>query len=478
MNISKKQMAKIVLLLALLFLLLPSSLRAIKSNVYLMGDESYYHARIAKEMIEEGLLEKDSYVFNARDYVLNPYHVLLAGFALLFGVLTASKLLPLLLGLLCVYLFYAILKDLKIDPLVRFAASGIFILSPVFIYAFNISGSACFILSLNLAGLFFLMKKSKASTFVSLLCFGIASMFGILHALVSAVIVLLYSFCFKRRLKKGYLILAAVVFVMLSYSLPVYLNLEKVVFASPDKLSSFVADIGGIAGFSIFAVLLAVLGYVLVWRYKKKYYFIYVFSFLLIVYSFFNNSLLIYSNIVLAFLAGVAFTNLAKMRWKLKVLRNFTLLILFCGLLFSAVNASVALQDIQPSPTLINGLIWLNLNSGEEERVFSHYSNGFWIEFISDRPVILDGLLEQTPNVNNLYFDSNELFQTTDIDLARKILSKYDVKYIVITDNMRKGLVWDKEGKGLDFLLSNAETFKKVQENSYVTIYEYVYGGL
>jgi len=43
---------------------------------------------------------------------------------------------------------------------------------------------------------------------------------------------------------------------------------------------------------------------------------------------------------------------------------------------------------------------------------------------------------------------------------------------------MRKGLVWDKKGKGLDFLLSNAETFKKVQENSYVTIYEYVYGGL
>lgn len=477
MNISNKQMAKIILILALLFLLLPSSLRAIKGNVYLMGDESYYHARIAKDIVENGIPEEDSYVFNSRDYSFNPYHVLLAGFAFLFGALTASKLLPLFLGLLCVYLFYEILKNLKIGPLIRFSAICIFVLSPVFIYSFNISGPACFILALNLAGLFFLMRHSKISAFAALFFFSVASMFGMLHALVSAGIVVLYSFCFKKRLKKGYLVFAFIVFVMLSYSLPAYLSLEKVDFATPDKLSSFVADIGGIAGFSIFAVLLAIVGYVLVWRYKRKYYFIYAFSLFLIVSSFFNNSLLIYANLILAFLAGVAFTNFAKMRWQLKALRNLTLLVLFCGLLFSAVNTAFALQDIQPSSPLANGLIWLNLNSDEGERVFSHYSNGFWIELISGRPVVLDGLLKQTPDVNDLYFDSNELFQTTDLDIARRMLSKYDIRYIVITKNMKEGLVWDEEGKGLDFLLTNAETFKKVQENSYVKIYEYTYRG-
>lgn len=477
MKFSLNQMIKLVVILALFFLLLPSSLRAISGNVYLMGDDSYYHARIARQFLEQGIPGSDEYVVDNRDYRFSPYHLLLSGFAVLFGVLNASKLLPLFLGGLSVFLVSLILARLRVSPFVRAAALGVFVLSPVFIYTFNMSSPACFVLVLNLAGLYLLMRKGRLAAFGSLACFGVASMFGVLHALVSAFFVIFYSFGHKKKLKKGYLVLAVIVFVMLSYSLPVYLGLESLGFGMQDMLLSFVSDLGGVSGFSIFALLLAIVGYVVVWRHKKKHYFLYVFSFLLIVYSFFNSALLIYSNLVISFLAGTAFAYFAKMKWHLGILRNFTLVVLFCGLLFSSLGAVFVLRDSQPSTPLVNSLIWLNLNSDEGDVVFSHYSNGFWIEFIAGRPVVLDGLLEQIPNVHNTYFDSAELFQTADLDLARKILSKYGVRYVVITENMMQGLVWEKKGEGLEFLLGNPETFKKVQENSYVTVYEYIYGG-
>ncbi|MBW3005147.1 hypothetical protein KY310_04930 [Candidatus Woesearchaeota archaeon] len=472
-----KKYAKWILIVALLFLMLPSVLRALDGNVYLIGDESYYHARMSEQMAQEGIPETDTLVVNERDYVFNPYHALLACFALLFGAVSASKIVPLLLGLLCVYLLYSILSNLKIAAWTKLVMVGIFVLSPVFIYTFNVSTPLCFILALNLAGLFFLMKKGTLNTALSLIFFSIAAMFGTSHALISAFIVFFYAFRYKKRLRKGYLIIAAIIFVMLSYSLPVYFASEKAGFVTADMLSSFFADLGGAAGISVFAALLALVGYTLVWRYKRKYYLLYAFSILLIVYSFFNTGLLIYSNLVIVFLAGIAFVHFAKMRWSLRILRDFTLIILFCGLLFSAFTTVFSLQAALPNTPLTNSMIWLNLNSEEADVVFSHYSNGFWIEFVSKRPVIMDGLLPHTPNVNDLYFDSKQVFETDDLDKARELLSKYNVKYVVITKNFYDGLVWDKKEKGLDFLLTNAETFKKVQENSYVVIYEYIYEG-
>jgi asparagine N-glycosylation enzyme membrane subunit Stt3 len=186
---------------------------------------------------------------------------------------------------------------------------------------------------------------------------------------------------------------------------------------------------------------------------------------------------LIYSNLVIVFLAGTAFVYFANMKWKLKILRDFTLIVLFCGLLFSAVNVAADLKNSDPNTAVVNSMIWLKLNADEGSVVFSHHSNGFWIEFIAGQPVVLDGLFEHTPDAADIYFDSMQALDTNDLDIARQLLSKHDVKYILITKDMRDGLVWDKEGRGLDFLLSNVETFKKVQENSYVSVYEYIYRG-
>lgn len=466
---------KLVLIAALLFLVLPSGMRAMEGNVYLIGGESYYHARIAEQIAEGNFPDADSGIASGRDYVFSPYHLLLAVFALFFGAFAASKIVPLLLGLLCVYLFYLVLSRLGVGVWVRLVMLCLFVLSPVFIYVFNVSGPSCFILTLSLAGLFFLMRPGWLNTAFSLVFFSIVAMFGVAYAVVSVFIVFFYAFKFKKKARRGYVVIAAVVFVMLSYSLPWYIASEKADFVAKSLVVSFFSDLGGVSGLSVFAFLLALAGCGLVWRYKKQYYLFYVFSILLVVCSFFNNDLLIYSNLVVVFFAGIAFVHFSRMHWSLRVLRDFTLIVLFCGLLFSAFTAVFALQNSLPNSPLVNSLVWLNLNSGEGDVVFSHYSNGFWIETVSKRPVVMDGLFHQTRDAGALYFDSIQLFEANDLGKARSLLSKYNVKYIVITENMYDGLVWRSKDEGLGFLLSNAETFKKVQENSFVVIYEYVY---
>lgn len=475
--ITAKKSARFILLFALLFLVLPFALRALQGNVYLVGENSYYHARIARQISGQGVPGADNFIVGGRDYVINPYHIILALFAFAFGAAAASKILPFILGLIGVYLLYILLDKFRVGSWKKVVIAGIFVLSPVFIYVFCVSGPACLALVLSLAGVFFLTKKTRIFSLLSFVCFGVVSLFGVLHAVVSAFIVFFYCFRYRKRLKKGYWLIAGIIFVLLSYAVPLYLSSESTGFAGAELLSSFFADVGCGAGFSIFALLLALVGYSFVWRHKTRFYLLYVFSIAVIMGSYFFSDLVIYANLVIVFLAGSAFVILARMSWRLKILRDLTLIVLFCGLLFSAFTAVFCLQDSLPNSALVNSLVWLDLNSEEGAVVFSHHSNGFWIEFIADRPVVLDGLFSRTPGASERYSDSRDLFYTDDLENAKDILSKYGVDYVLISENMVGGLVWENRESGLLFLLTNDETFKKVHQNSYVAIYEYVSEG-
>ena len=69
--------------------------------------------------------------------------------------------------------------------------------------------------------------------------------------------------------------------------------------------------------------------------------------------------------------------------------------------------------------------------------------------------------------------DSNELFYQNDIRETKRILDKYNVSYIFISEELFDGRVWDEENKGLHFLLQNRETFKNIYSSEEVGIWEY-----
>ena len=138
-KIRKKQIVMILILLTLFSLLFPHFVRLIKHDYTITGPESYYHANIADQIASEGFISEDTFVVGSRPYIFNPYDYTLAFFSSFLGTDTASRILPVLLGMISTLLIYLILRKLKINLLETLCITGIWLLSPVFIKTFFVS---------------------------------------------------------------------------------------------------------------------------------------------------------------------------------------------------------------------------------------------------------------------------------------------------------------------------------------------------
>ncbi|MEK6835605.1 MAG: hypothetical protein AABX55_01125, partial [Nanoarchaeota archaeon] len=119
---------------------------------------------------------------------------------------------------------------------------------------------------------------------------------------------------------------------------------------------------------------------------------------------------------------------------------------------------------------IIDGLE--KLKALEQGVVFSHYTNGVFINAIAEKKNVMDSNFFYAPKLNEVYQDSQTLFYTRNFEVAQEIIKKYNIKYIFITKNMKAGLVWEKEDQGLLFLLNSAkDNFKKLYTNNEVELW-------
>ena len=127
---------------------------------------------------------------------------------------------------------------------------------------------------------------------------------------------------------------------------------------------------------------------------------------------------------------------------------------------------------MQPDNEIIKSLDWLRHYSEPDEIVFSHYSKGFWINSVAERPVVTDSMLEYFPNAEEKFNDSLEIFYSRNLKNTKSLLEKYDINYVWIDNEMKHGLVWEKEQQGLLFLFRNNETFNNIYNNQGIEIWE------
>ncbi len=239
----------------------------------------------------------------------------------------------------------------------------------------------------------------------------------------------------------------------------------------PNLLLQFISDFGGILGLSAFSLLLGSIGFAVLWKFKKTYYLLLMASLAIVVWSFFEQTLMIYAALIVSFFAGIAFSIFAKMRWKVKILKNFCLLVLFCGLLFSTISHAVILSEQPPAIQTKEALLWLKDKSLPGQKVFSHYTKGFFIQYWAELPVLTDPAYEYAENAESLFKDNDELLSSNNLITTKKLLKKHNIGYVMITQDMSQGLVWEKPGKGLEYLLANNETFKKLYSNDFTYIW-------
>jgi hypothetical protein len=262
----------------------------------------------------------------------------------------------------------------------------------------------------------------------------------------------------------------AALIVMITVSLPAFLQSESPEFGSQMPVVQAVGDFGGAGGMSLFAWLLGFIGLILLWKFKKHYYAAAIGTAAALIVGLALPGGVVLAHLLVSYLAGYSLAFLASMRWTVEDMRALTLLVLVCGLLFSTLSHAVALAKGPPHADIMEAsAVLAQLPIGS--LVLSHPDDGFWVAYWSGRQVWLDGWGSSTPNANQRWQVAQSIWHAQDISRARPLLHRNGIDALVITREMRSGKVWDVPEQDLLFLLRNNETFKNAHRSSSVDIW-------
>ncbi len=455
----------LIVLIAAIFLLTPLFVRLVLHEPMLIGEEPYLHARIAQEVLDGKM--------GFFEYKLTPYHLLLVGVGRFVGVYLASVVAPPILGVLSMIALIQIFKRLNIDLLTKNTILIILASSPAFIYLFVFSTPNALAVFLTLAGLVFLVKNRKMQMFVGVLLFLLAALSGLFNLVLCFGIILLLVVKKKRRKVLLFGILVLVLLLTLPYHLINFTLRDTIYQFRPKMLEDSVTDFGALIGFSVFNLFLALSGFVFSWKRKREYALFYFMFFVVFMFGLFlNKNYNMYWNFVVVYFSGLGFVYLLRAKWELKLVKELTVLIILCGLIFSTIAYTKQLALMQPSEEVFEGLEWLK---GEETGVvLSHYSRGYWIEYISDKPAFVDS--GYNPKTLGLLNVSDQIFYSRDLLYTNNTFGAYNITYVFIDKEMRQGLVWVKEEQGFLFLLRNNETFKNLYNTPQTEVWKYIGG--
>ncbi len=460
----------VLLLLATIMLSLPYLIRASENNDNLIRGEPYYHARMSQAMTDQGMQSSDALSFGGRDYLFNPFHYIMGLLISFLGLMLAAKLLPLILGLASLLVFYLILKKLRLESKKIFLICAILIFTPIFIYTFTVLNSHALVILLVLLGFYFFMHKSKTIRLISLLVLMTLPLFSLFSALIALLALLVYSL-HKKNIKNFYPVLFFLLAISAIYYVPEFIRQGIPSYIVQNiRVDNFISDIGGIMGFSVFSIILACVGLFFV---NKKKSFIFLIAALFALSFYFGSQINLYLNFIVVVLAGEGFFRLIQREWESKILRNFSIIVLVCGIMFSPISYTKELSSSLPDQAVVDSLIWLKENSDKDDVVFSAHEKGFWIEYFAQRPAVMDNLFEFAPQLKQRAEDSSTIFKSNNLDITRVLLDKYDIRYIWIDPAMKKQL-WNNKRTALLFLLSNSETFKNVYEQDNIEVWEYL----
>ncbi|MBI5871686.1 hypothetical protein HZB88_01220 [archaeon] len=232
-----------------------------------------------------------------------------------------------------------------------------------------------------------------------------------------------------------------------------------------DGLRILISDFGNPAGIGLFALIAMLFGIARYWKRKYENVFVFVGFVLLLVYSLFRVEGLIMLNLFAAYFACLGLQGLCN--WENLSLRNFTLLIFVCGLLFSGLVGVNMLVHAEPDGRILDGLEFLEAE--KEGVVFSHYSRGNWIAF-AGRQNVMDENMLFIKDLKERMNDSENLFYTRELQEASMLIDKYGIKYIWIDEGMKKK-VWKDNEEGLLFLLKYSRMFNRIYNEGDVEVW-------
>ena len=457
----------IILIVALILLILPILL---KENDLKIGEYSYFYERMVN--LAEEKLNYDKLSYSGRDftYDLGPIYLLLF-LNNFFDIKILLFVLPIFFGLIIILLFYFLLRKLDIEENVIILTLVFFIISPVIFYIFTSYNKFTVILPLIFLFINLFIYQNKFFKLSSLIFLFLLGFFSYKAILMSLLFILIYLIK-QKNLKQIYL--------------PLFISFISLIIAYLSRLITYgiintgieenyfknlFSDLGSLYGLSIALFFFLIFGLNYLWKSKYKYIHVYIAFLILIILTILNKDFIIYFNFLAFYLAALGVNYLINSKWDSEIIRKLTIFLLIFILIFSSYNSLLAIKNSQPNKEVYDALVDLRNYGSNDDIVFSHYKYGILINSIANRKNFMDNNFNYIKDIKERYDDMQTLFYTRNADLAKKILTKYNIKYILITNEMKEGLVWNQKDEGLLFVLENSKEFRRVIYSDKVEIW-------
>jgi hypothetical protein len=443
------------------------------------GDKSYNHLTISETAFSNSTLMfqtvNDPLIVPSRAQIVTPYHILLAGLGNLFPSAAVIVVLAILLGITTLFLFDRILARFGFEYFERFVMAILLVMSPLFLSTYLIPDQIYFAIFLQLLGFYlYTCTKKGYIKYFSLLPYALLSLFSIIHTLIAILILFAYEYVSGKKYRFLLMLSAIMLGICLYYNFPVYF-VYGFIKAKISSGNFYISDLGSKNGFGIFTLLLLLFGIIGTWheKYTKNYSWIYLLMCSLIVLTLFYPFYMPYLNFVVVIFAGLGFLYLFKMRWEFKIIKNFTILIIILGILFSGVSFVKIASYMPPSEELVQALEKIKQEYHQDIVILSHPDYGHIIKYFASRKVLIDSSQDFIEDYDYYASVTNTIFQSRSLSEVSDLLTRYNIKLILITKEMKNGLVWERENKGLLFLLDNSDKFKPIYYTPNVEIWEF-----
>jgi len=187
-------------------------------------------------------------------------------------------------------------------------------------------------------------------------------------------------------------------------------------------------------------------------------------SLFIIALSWINIYISIIAMLITIIFASVGLYNIMTRKWFIQELKQITLFFIILLLVFNLLSFGQMIVESEPSENLINDIKSFNnyVDSKDNFFVLTDNSDAIYLNYFSDFNIY-----------NSDNYNVDEIFQNSNFKLMNKIFNEENISYVFISkDNVRK--TWGRSDEGLLLLLTQSNSFIKLNNSNEVIIYEYV----
>jgi len=407
----------------------------------------------------------DNYTFlnSANTNTYSDFATFVFGF-IMQQYLFLNYLLPILFGIITIFLFSGIAKHYSNTPKQYYVSLSLLVTMPAFLLAHvSLTYMSLFFLLVSFCFLTYLNNNSKIN--FKFICS--MFLFALFFPLQTIILLILFTILHMERLKQDlnefYVLLFAITSaIIILIILPISFNF---IYLDEFNIANVFSFLGADFGYSLIITIFGLLGiYSQYGNFSLKE--------LSLISSYFILSFFVPYLIAGMILFFILFSTKSIFywfdeEWVTGFLKYATIILICCVLFFSI--STIVQEKFSDSPTTIqvDALKYINQNKleFEEGKILTNVKYSSFIEYYS-------GLKPY-----NIYGDESKQLVSNAIFYSRKypyivdLMKTENIKYILIDEKMINGAIWPNNREDLLFVLEQSSSFKKIYDKSGVQVY-------